>query len=77
MANPTTVLNLRYVSRTDLALQYENHAGVRKWIPNSVCPQIYKHGNKPGDIHEVTIETWWLEQNPWDKPESEGQQSLL
>lgn len=78
MAIPnTTVLNLTYLGRTVLALHYRNSKGVEKWIPNSVCPQIFKHGNKIGDIHEVTIEDWWLEQNPWDRPEGEGQQSLL
>ena len=72
-----TTLNLTFLAQTDQARLYQNSTGIQKWIPSSICPKIFKHGNDCGNIHEVTIEDWWLAENPWIKPESEGQQTLL
>ena len=56
-------LKLTFKRETPLARLYANAKGVQQWIPRSVCP----HTSKLGDIHEVTILDWWLEQNPFDK----------
>ena len=62
----TTTLKLKFIKETELARWYENSRGVRQWVPRSVCPKTLKMG----DVHEVAITDWWLEQNPWDKKDA-------
>lgn len=62
----TTTLKLKFIRETDLARWYENSRGVRQWVPRSVCTKTFK----AGDQHEVAIEDWWLEQNPWEKKDA-------
>ena len=40
------------------------------------CPKTFKHGDKVGDLHEVTIEDWWLEKNPFVKPVPKAQRGF-
>lgn len=63
----TVKLNLKYVTQTVAARCYEDKRGNRQWIPKSVCPEVFKHGDKAGDVHEVMIEEWWIKQNPFEK----------
>jgi hypothetical protein len=70
-------LRLKFVrqARSGLARLYENDAGSRLWIPRSVCRRTMKWpaprataadgGGVAAATHEVEIEDWWLEQNPW------------
>jgi hypothetical protein len=70
-------LKLTFLGSTALARHYRHRNGISQWVPRSVCPKTFKHGDKPGDLHEVTIEDWWLKENPFEKPVPKGQQSLL
>ena len=68
----TTTLKLKFIRETPLARLYADHKDRQQWIPRSICPKTLKLG----DIHEVAIETWWLEANPFEKkpqPQSELQ----
>jgi hypothetical protein len=58
------------------ARQYENAAGARLWIPRSVCPRTMKFAPDANGVvvHEVEIEDWWLEKNPW--PEARQKQLI-
>ena len=62
-------LNLKFVqeSRTGLARLYEDRHGAQQWVPVSVCKRTLKHAASAGQLamHEVEIEPWWLEKNPW------------
>ena len=70
-AKPTTTLRLKFIkeAKTSLARLYENDAGSRLWIPRSVCPSTFKYPPAPDwgqpVFHDVEIENWWIEQNPW------------
>lgn len=79
MGNSSTeTLNLIFLAQTAQARLYRHsRLNAEQWIPASVCPKTFKHGTNRGDIHEVTIESWWLEQNPFVRRESEGQASLF
>jgi hypothetical protein len=57
-------LRLKFVreARSHQARLYENGDGARLWIPRSVCPHTMKWS---GTEHEVDVEDWWLEKNPW------------
>lgn len=68
-----TVLKLRFIRQTDKARYYEKPNGRTQWVPISVCPVV-----TPLDatMHEVTIEDWWLAQNPFDRPDTD-QPTLL
>jgi hypothetical protein len=66
-------LNLKFIRETELAREYENSKGRRQWIPKSVCKKTLKWTN---GIHEVEIEDWWLQKNPFEKPDA-PQQNLL
>jgi hypothetical protein len=70
-------LKLTFLGSTTLARRYRHCNGIIQWVPRSVCPKNFKHGDKAGDLHEVTIEDWWLKANPFEKPASKGQQNLL
>jgi hypothetical protein len=64
-----TTLKLKCLRETELARWYEHPNGKRQWVPRSVCPRVVKLG----DRHEVTIEDWWLKQNPFDiKPQDQA-----
>ncbi len=64
----TTTLKLTFLRETTLSRHYQLKPGVAQWIPRSVCPRTLRSAtNKPGDVHEVTIEDWWLDKNPWEK----------
>lgn len=62
-------LNLKFVreSTSGKARLYEDRAGGRQWVPVSVCKSTLKHTAPAGQLpmHEVEIENWWLEKNPW------------
>lgn len=66
----TTRFKLKLVTKTLHARLYE-YTSVRgskqQWVPNSVCKVLVE----TGEIHEVTIENWWLQQNPFEPKESE------
>jgi hypothetical protein len=67
-----TTLKLIFHAETNLARLYELKDAKTQWVPRSVCPAITKHGNQRGDIHEVTIEDWWLKDNPFAiKPQNQ------
>ncbi len=63
------LLRLNFVreARSGQARLYENGAGARMWIPRSVCPRTMKYPAAGGGlaVHEVEVEDWWLERNPW------------
>lgn len=67
----TTVLKLKCLRETPQARLYQDHRGTQQWVPRSVCPRT----TKLGDQHEVTIEDWWLKENPFRKPD--GKQAAL
>ena len=62
-------LRLKFVreARSHQARLYENGDGARLWIPRSVCPNTMKYAPAGGALpmHEVDVEDWWLEKNPW------------
>ncbi len=68
-------LILKLVSFTPLARLYENGDGARMWIPRTVCPRTFKYPPVEGkaEMHEITVEDWWLEKNPWP---ASGQKEL-
>ena len=72
------VLNLKFIkqSASGQARLYENAGGARQWIPRSVCPNMFKHPPVAGQltVHEVTVEDWWCERNPW--PDGKQKQLL-
>ena len=72
-----TTLKLTFLRETTMSRHYQLKPGCAQWIPRSVCTKTLKHGDKAGDLHEVTIEDWWLEKNPFEKPEGGQQQKLL
>lgn len=59
----TTTLKLKFIRETPLARMYENTRGVRQWVPRAVCSKTIDLGV----MHEVAIQDWWLEQNPFEK----------
>lgn len=63
----TTTLKLTFLRETTGARHYQLKPGCAQWIPRSVCTKTLKSG----DLHEVTIEDWWLEKNPFEKKASE------
>ena len=68
-----TTLKLKFLKETPLARFYEHPTSrVRQWVPGSVCPRTLKLG----DVHEVTLEDWWLKANPFLKPDPD-QATLL
>ena len=77
IVKPTTQLTLTFLGSTALARHYRYENGPAQWVPRSVCPKVFKHGNGVGDRHEVSIEDWWLKENPFTKPAPKGQQNLL
>lgn len=60
-------LTLRFVHETALARLYRKADGAQQWVPRSVCPRTLKWPAENGElaVHEVEIEDWWLEKNPW------------
>ncbi len=74
-----TTLKLKFLGGTALARHYQKPGapGNAQWVPRSVCPKTLKFGDKVGDLHEVTVEDWWLEKNPFDRPTPKGQGSLF
>jgi hypothetical protein len=62
-------LNLKFVRESRWARLYENADGARQWVPRSVCPHTLKHPAEDGalPVHEVDIEYWWMQKNPWPK----------
>ena len=69
-------LKLTFLGSTAPARHYRHGNGFCRWVPRSVCPKNFKHGDKVGDLHEVIIEDWWLEENPFVKPVPKGQQGF-
>jgi len=65
-------LKLKFIGGTALARHYEHANGTRQWVPRRVC-RVRVEGNP----HEVEIEDWWLQQNPFERKESKGQTSFL
>lgn len=57
---------LNFVHETEAARLYRTAAGVEHWVPRSVTERTLKWPAKNGQpaVHEVTIEDWWLRQNP-------------
>jgi hypothetical protein len=73
----TTTLKLKLIQETSQARLYEKEMpsrlpGIRQWVPRSVCPRTLK----AGDNHEVDIEDWWLEQNPFTKKDGKQKELL-
>ena len=62
-------LRLYFVRETDAARLYERKNGSQRWIPKSVCPRVVKFPVGARPVHEVEIEDWWLEKNPWPEVE--------
>lgn len=69
-------LTLTFVRETDMARLYENKDGARQWVPRSVCVKTMKWPAEAGKlaVHDVTIQDWWLQKNPWP---SSKQQNLF
>jgi len=70
-------LHLSFIRPTPLARLYRDRAGGEQWVPRSVCAKTLKWPSQNGQppVHEVEIEDWWLEQNPW--PRGAGQKELI
>ena len=76
----TTVVRLVFMgAETALARLYQDDAGRQQWVPRSVCPHTRKWPSQAGQpaVHEVTVEHWWLEQNPFSAAKKTGQGELL
>lgn len=70
-----TKLNLYFVRETELARLYRKPDDTQQWVPKSVCPTTLKHPPALDGqlaLHEVTIEDWWLEKNPWPECKQKG-----
>ncbi len=67
--NSRTTITLKIISETDLARFYEDQKGNRQWVPRSQC-----QSDPPGlgVFHEVSIASWWLKENPFEKPDGKG-----
>jgi len=62
----TTTLTLTFLRETPLSRHYQLRPGCAQWVPRSVCRRTVKAGY----VHEVTIEDWWLEKNPFEKKDA-------
>lgn len=76
----TTTLQLTFMgAETALARLYQDKEHRQQWVPKSVCPHTRKWPGRDGQpaLHEVSIENWWLEKNPFSAAEKVGQGELL
>jgi hypothetical protein len=65
--------NLFFIRETAEARLYANRAGQEKWFPRSVIKRTLKYPAQPGarPIHELELEDWFLEKNPWPPAQRE------
>lgn len=75
-SHSTTNLRAKYLFCTHLSRRYE-YQGAAQFIPNSVHTVLERFGDKPGDLHDIAVQDWWLKENPFVKPESKGQTDLF
>lgn len=76
----TTLLRLKFMgAETPLARLYQDEQGREQWVPKSVCHHTRKWPSQEGQpaVHEVTIEDWWLQKNPFTAAQRVGQGELL
>ena len=72
------ILKLKFLGGTALARHYEKPGGVRQWVPRSVCKVLADgHRDVKSELHEVEIQDWWLQENPFDRPVPQGQGELF
>jgi hypothetical protein len=71
------MLKLTFLGSTALARHYRHRNGISQWVPRSLQVATKPANMQVGDTVEVTIEDWWLKENPFEKPVPKGQQSLL
>ena len=66
-------------AETALARLYQDAEGREQWVPRSVCPNTRKYPSLNGEpaLHEVSIEDWWLQKNPFSEAKKTGQGQLL
>lgn len=65
----TTTLNLEFVGgETALARLYADAENRQQWIPRSVVTHTTKRPSVNGkpQVHELTIEDWWLCEHPFE-----------
>jgi len=67
------ILKLHFLGGTAAARHYRHPvSGVVQWVPRSVCKVLVDAAP-----HEVEIEDWWLEENPFTARVARGQGELL
>lgn len=69
---------LQLIRETAGARLYRNRHGHEQWVPRSVCQKTLKWPPKDGQpaVHEVEIEEWWLEKNPWPAKATQRELSI-